>query len=158
MKPRITAQDIEIAVAKHFDYRRNLIVPNVYWGLGLNYEADLVVLRRSNWALEVEIKVTASDIKADSKKKFNHDSDLFRQLYFAVPVGLIENAGIPERAGIISVEQTKWGDLRCKVVRISESNPGARKWTPETRQKLYELAAMRTWTLKQHLSKQKGAA
>lgn len=38
------------------------------------------------------------------------------------------------------------GPVHGDVVRKT-----AHKWKPETRQKLYELAAMRTWSLKQHL-------
>lgn len=159
-----TAQQIEIAVAKHFDYRQNLIVPNVHWGLGLPYEADLVVLRPSGWAVEVEIKVTSSDIKADLKKRRQHDSNLFRELYFAVPECLIDNPNIPEHGGILSVYwyTDKWhkdGWLKVRKVRDATRRKTATKWKPETRQKLCELAAMRIWALKQHLSdKRKGAA
>jgi hypothetical protein len=147
-----TAQQIEIAVAKHFGYRQNLIVPNVYWGIGLHYEADLVVLRPSDWAIEVEIKVSAADIKADLSKRRQHDSNLFCALYFAVPESLADNANIPAHAGILSVY---WRDLRgwrVKKIRDATRRKTARKWTPETRRKLYELAAMRIWSLKEHLS------
>ena len=53
---RLTAQDIERLVAAHFDHRANLIVPNVSWGWGLAYEADMVVVRPSGYAMEIEIK------------------------------------------------------------------------------------------------------
>ncbi len=158
LSPKITAQQIEIAVANHFGYRQNLIVPNVYWGLGLNYEADLVVLRPSDWAIEVEIKVTAADIKADLSKRRQHDSNLFRELYFAVPECLSENPNIPERAGILSVSWHGLHGWRVKKVRDAARRKTARKWKPETRQKLCELAAMRIWSLKEHLAARKGAA
>jgi len=155
----MTAQQVEIAVAKHFGYRQNLIVPNVHWGLNLPYEADLVVLRPSGWAIEVEIKVSAADIRADLKKTRQHDSNLFRELYFAVPERLSTNTNIPEHAGILSVYEYKPGWLKVKMLRRSVLRKTATKWKPETRQKLCELAAMRIWSLKQHLSdKRKGAA
>lgn len=147
-----TTQQIELAVAKHFGYRQNLIVPNVYWGLGLNYEADLVVLRPSDWAIEVEIKITASDIKADLSKRRQHDSNLFRELYFAVPESLSSNASIPEHAGILSVGWREGRGWQLKKVRDAQRRKTARKWEPKTRQKLCELAAMRIWSLKEHLS------
>lgn len=153
-----TAQQIEIAVAKHFGYRQNLIVPNVHWGLNLPYEADLVVLRPSSWAIEVEIKVTASDIKADTRKRRQHDSNLFRELYFAVPESLSANTNIPEHAGILSVYWHKPGWLKVKKVRCAALRKTATKWKPETRQKLCELAAMRIWSLKQHLNDRRNSA
>ena len=86
----MTAREVEIGVADKFNYRQNVIVPNVSWGIGLRYEADLVVLRPSGYAVEVEIKVNASDIKADLKKRHQHDSKLFRELWFAVPEELAD--------------------------------------------------------------------
>ena len=149
---RITAQRIELVVAEHFCYRRNLIVPNVHWGLNLPYEADLVVLRPSNYAIEVEIKISASDIRADLKKRRQHDSNLFRELYFAVPEELSENTNIPEHAGVLSIYEYKPGWLKVKKIRNPALRKTAVKWKPETRQKLCELAAMRIWSLKHHLS------
>ncbi len=151
---RLTAQQIEMAVADHFGYRQNLIVPNVHWGLGLPYEADLVILRPSGWAIEVEIKCTASDIKADHRKRRQHDSNLFRELYFAVPEALSYSADIPEHAGIFSVFWYRPGWLKVKKVRSAALRKTATKWKPETRQKLCELAAMRIWSLKHHLANQ----
>lgn len=146
----MTAQQVEIAVAKHFGYRANLIVPNVHWGLGLAYEADMVVLRPSGWAIEVEIKVSASDIKRDLGKRRQHDSRLFRQLYFAVPEHLAEHPDIPERAGVLAVsfKDSRW---RVKQIRTAKLRPGAVKMADVQRRKLAELAAMRIWDLKHHL-------
>ena len=152
----MTAQQVEMAVADHFGYRANLIVPNVHWGLGLPYEADLVVLRPSGWAIEVEIKVTASDIKADLKKRRKHDSNLFRELYFAVPDRLAEHPDIPSYAGILSVSWHNGGFIKVKKIRCAALRKTATKWKPETRQKLMELAAMRIWSLKHHLANAKG--
>jgi len=35
------ATDVELVLSDHFNYRQNLIVPNVYWGMNLLYEADM---------------------------------------------------------------------------------------------------------------------
>jgi hypothetical protein len=40
-----TAQEIEIAIAKHFNYRQNLIALNVSHGLDLLWEADMLLGR-----------------------------------------------------------------------------------------------------------------
>ena len=57
--------EIEIAIAKHFNTRVNLIVPNIYWGLGFDYELDLIIVTQSHYAWEVEIKTSISDLKAE---------------------------------------------------------------------------------------------
>jgi len=147
----MTAQEVENAVALHFNFRQNLIVPNVHWGMGLRYEADLVVLRRSNLALEVEIKVTASDIKADAKKRHCHDSNLFKELWFAVPRALDEHSDIPARAGILSVASRTEG-YYVRVCRGAKTNRAAKRWTDDQRLKLASLGCMRIWTLKEALA------
>ena len=66
---KLTAKQIEISIADYFCPRRNLVVPNVYWGLNFVYELDILVVTQSNYAYEIEIKTTISDIKADKKKR-----------------------------------------------------------------------------------------
>ena len=149
----MTAREVEIGVADKFNYRQNVIVPNVSWGIGLRYEADLVVLRPSGYAVEVEIKVNASDIKADLKKRHQHDSKLFRELWFAVPEELAEDPNIPARAGIFAVKPTNrmYHPFACRTVRRGRMRRDAVKWSTAQREKVLHLAAMRTWTLKLHL-------
>jgi len=63
----MTSKEIEILVADYFNYRANLIVPNVSWGLGV-HECDILVLTKAGYAWEVEIKTSVADVKADLKK------------------------------------------------------------------------------------------
>ena len=49
--------------------RSNIIVPNVSWGMGIEYEADLIVLSKQGYATEYEIKRSYSDFVADFAKK-----------------------------------------------------------------------------------------
>lgn len=139
-------ENIEMAIARELDYRQNIIVPNVYWGL-IWYEADLVCLRPSGYAIEIEIKTTASDIRADLTKRHNHNSILFRELWFAVPSGLAEHPDIPARAGILAVE-LKNHKYIVKKSRSAKRNPKALRWTDKQRLKLLHLGAMRMWGLK----------
>ena len=46
---------MEIAIARSWNYRRHLIVPNVSWGFGV-HECDLLVISPSGYATEIEIK------------------------------------------------------------------------------------------------------
>jgi len=152
----MTSNEVEILVANHFGYRQNVIVPNVWWGIyGLKYEADIVVLRQSGFAIEVEIKVTKADIGADLKKRHWHDSNYFRQLYFALPLELADDPRINERAGVLAVSQYKpeYG-FPYKIIKLhrpAKINKNAIKWDVERRTKLTELGCMRIWSLKSHL-------
>ena len=150
----MNALEIELAIAKHFNYRTNIIVPNVWWGLGLDYEADLVVLRSSGYAIEIEIKTSKSDIKADLKKRFRHNSNLFKELWFAVPKNLENDPNIPERAGIITVED-KGSYRKVKRVRNPTRNKNAKAWSEAKKHKLVHLGLMRIWGLKEKLQAQK---
>lgn len=102
---KINAVDIEIAVHLELNPRKNLVVPNVSWGLLHGHEADLLVVYPSGWMSEVEIKVTAQDIKADTQKRkwvWSMDPRI-HEFWFAVPEALKDHPYIPEFAGIFSV-------------------------------------------------------
>ncbi len=131
-------------------WSKGILVPNIWWGMGLRYEADLVCLSRSNYATEIEIKRTKSDLKADKKKRFQHNSNLFKYLYFAVPSEMKDFAleHIPERAGLYVVKP-KW----VEKVREAKKNSSCVKWTDKQRQKLMYLGTMRILGLKKNLLK-----
>ena len=85
--PKLTTQRMEVILAQHFGIRETIVVPNVSWGL-INHEADLLVLKPSGWAEEVEIKISRSDLRRDLKKnrgRGHMSSDLIWKLWFAVP-------------------------------------------------------------------------
>ena len=156
----ITAPEIELAIARHFNYRQHIIVPNVTWGWGLNYEADIVVLTQAGYAWEIEIKTTAADIRADLKKHHHHDSKRFKLLWFAVPEELAQNPNIPAHAGILAVKREKndpWGTPRIETIRGPVVNRHADKLSDSQRLDLLRLAAMRTWNLKAKLETQRNA-
>ena len=151
---RLTAQDVELAVASFFGIRENIIVPNVSWGLFRdNHEADMVILRQSGWADEVEIKVTSRDIKADLAKHHgcgHARPENMRFLWFAVPESLIGDENIPSDAGILGV----YGKGRVvRVVRPAKVRPGVRKLNETERVKLLRLGCLRIWMLKRHLQR-----
>lgn len=146
MTRKLTARHIEFALAKHFNWRQNLIVPNVHWGFGLNHEADLLVLTPSLSLWEVEIKVTPGDLRADVKKRHGHRSEFIRRLYFAFPASMAKYSDlVPRDAGIILVREDC---LLASVARPAKQNMAALPLTPKQVQKLHSLAAMRIWDLK----------
>lgn len=147
--------EIEVSIARYFGTRTNLIVPNVFWGLGFPYEIDLLVVTPKKYAYEIEIKVSLSDLKADLKKKHQHYSEKIKRLYFAIPEELKDKALllIPERAGlfIITKSFTHNGHLireNVSLIKNPKQNNTARPLTDKEIFKLYELAAMRMWNLK----------
>jgi len=144
----VTEFDVQNKLARFYHSVAYVLVPNVSWGWGLRYEADLVLLRKSGWCDEIEIKLTASDIRADLSKAVQHDDKRFKRLWFAVPVHLADNPDIPERAGVISVEDRHplWG---CKLCRQAAVNRAARKLTDVDRLGLLRLAALRIWDLRE---------
>ena len=148
-KVKLHAGDIEVAIARHLNPRINLIVPNIFWGLEFNHEIDLLVVTQNRYAWEIEIKISVADLKADLKKKHCHGSSKIKRLYFAVPCSLKEKAIelIPNDAGLFIVDETenRWVHL----VKAPIINCNARKFNDGEIQKLYELAAMRIWSLKE---------
>jgi hypothetical protein len=168
--------DIEIAIIKGFNPRQNIIVPNVSWGLHDNnyaplHECDVLILSGSNYATEVEIKVSKSDLLIDKNKRHAHKHNLIRRFYYAVPEKLKDTALeiIPENAGLLVIstkEATnyKWYDEgrcdeykiyynRVDTVKECKINTSAIKWTDEQKFQLARLGAMRILGLKQKVQK-----
>jgi hypothetical protein len=141
-----TAQ-LEIAVARHVGYRDKLIIPNVSWGL-LHYECDMLVVQLgSRMAWEIELKTSASDIKADLKKSHGHFSKKIKRFSFAVPEKLVDCEYLPKDCGLLTVGETD----KVKTIRPPRINKSARPLTEAEINKLYHLGCMRIWTLKEAL-------
>ena len=146
---KVSCLDMEIAVAQYFGYRQNTVVPNISYGLWI-HEVDVLIISKSGYATEVEIKTSISDLKADLNKKHGHSSNKIKYLYFAIPEELKEKALplIPERAGLIIVKQDQYKYLWCEVIKSPMVNKEARALTQEELTKLGYLAALRIWNLK----------
>ena len=151
MKDKLTTFEIETAVANYFDIRQNIIVPNVSWGVNL-HECDLLVIRKSGYGIEIEIKITKADLRKDKQKRHNH-VDYFnrlRELYFAIP-DYLNNCieFIPERAGIILVSKNIIaGTLytQCNRIRKPKININASRFADNEILKIAHLGTMRLWS------------
>ena len=151
----MNTKEVEIAVVNYFGARQNLIVPNVSWGfLGLYYEADLVVVTKSGYAKEVEIKVSRGDLIKDKEKKHTHDCKKFKELYFAIPEKLLKDREhIPERAGILVCEKVKYDNdiyYKARLERPATSN-GGEQLRLEDKYELARLGTLRIWNLKRKI-------
>lgn len=158
---KITTLEMEISLMTHFQYRQNVIIPNVSWGL-LLHECDLLVVRKSLHMVEVEIKVTKSDFMNDFKKKHSHVDkyNRIREFYYAMPkyvFDTIDKKIFPAHAGIILCDRVKNSKGRIKVkssvVKSPKINTTARKLTEKEYLKVLRLGAYRIYTLKSKLQR-----
>ena len=90
MDTKLTIQQIHLALRDSglWNKRTDIMIPNLSWGL-LPYEADFVVLSKSGYLTEVEIKRSWEDFKADFKKNHNHDAEQVYYFYYCVPVSIV---------------------------------------------------------------------
>lgn len=116
----MTTLEMEIAIMRHFDVRKNLIVPGISWGGDVWFETDILSITKSGYATAVEIKVSAADLRKDKKKAHiialnNKSKDRIKRMYgniksfyYAVPENLKDLAlsEIPDEAGLLVVRPT----------------------------------------------------
>jgi|WetSurMetagenome_2_1015567.scaffolds.fasta_scaffold924933_1 hypothetical protein len=152
---KITSEHIAYALVNHgpMDYRKNLIVQNVYYGWDLPYEADMIVVSSSGYATEIEIKISKSDLLIDKFKEKHKKERLAKisRYFFAVPESLIEIAlkDLPEEVGILGVFIKEKGtglDIKVTTVRPSKRNSKARALTENEIARLARLQNFRYWS------------
>jgi hypothetical protein len=160
---KLHASHIELAVANLLNPRIYVIVPNVSYGLFLNHECDLLALDSQGRFTEIEIKISASDLKADFKKKHGHKSNIISRLIYAMPYDLCKKYEdlIPLNCGIISIT-TEWHPFsNNNDVVIVKANHYRQVKHDKTKEKPSEkikmlfmrLGCMRIWSLKAHNNK-----
>ena len=157
----MTTLEVEVALMRNLDIRKNVIVTNLNGGVVKDmHECDLIVLSPSNYATEIEIKISKYDIANEDDKTHGHSHNHIARLYFAVPEELVEIAleKIPKKAGLIKVI-TKHNTLKgthshhIRVVRKPQRNPNAVMWTDKERNQLTRLGTMRVLGLKEKIIK-----
>lgn len=88
-----TLYEIEVALCNtdKFSYIKNIIAFNVIGVSSLlliDHECDMLVLSKSGYLTEIEIKRSWSDFRADFKKKHCHESELIKYFYYCVPLSI----------------------------------------------------------------------
>ena len=166
MKKYITTLEMELVLMREFDVRQNIIVPNVSFGIRINnkylHECDLLILSNSNYATEIEIKISKSDLLQDKKKTHKHDHIAIKNFYYAVPEFLEDIAlkNIPENAGLIVITEAKHfvanqRYLHATIVKKPKARKDAYKWQTENILKLTRLGCMRIYGLKKKIFENK---
>lgn len=150
---------MEEAIARKFGVRTNIIVPNVSWGLPGMHECDLFIIKTSGYGVEVEIKISKSDLLADFKKGHSHKDrfNRIKEFYYAFPESMLKSCEelIPKDAGIITCRRSDWGSKLVYASFHRDPVPikTARKLTLEEQFKVARLGTMRIWTLKNKIIK-----
>lgn len=137
------------------------IIPNCYWGLDLNHEADLLTISKTRIATEYEIKVNYSDFKKDKAKHHGHRSDKINKLYYVAPGNLADRIKneLPENAGLVSIDLLPDGAgkqyFRARKVLNAKKRPSSRPITEKELLQVYRLISLRYWSLRQDIQTQK---
>ncbi|MBQ6097895.1 MAG: hypothetical protein IJK99_09130 [Bacteroidales bacterium] len=86
----LSVHDIEYALCRYYDIRKHIIVPNVSWGFFREHEADLVVITKANYLIEIEIKRSWRDFLKDFRKDSFHADNRITEFYYCVPDCMVE--------------------------------------------------------------------
>lgn len=129
--------------------RSDIMIPNLSWGL-LPYEADFVVVTKSGYLTEVEIKRSWSDFLADFKKKHNHEAEQVYYFYYCVPEQIVSKVkeylteqGL-ERA-VLSYNER--GGIKREPFGYNTLNGKHRKLFIEEQLTITRLGQLRFWNL-----------
>lgn len=81
--------EIEVALAKHFEYlKSNIVVFNVIgesYDIPINHECDCLVISKAGYLTEIEIKRSWSDFLNDFKKRHKVKEPSIKYFYYCVP-------------------------------------------------------------------------
>lgn len=157
MNTKLSIDEVELAIVNSglFDKRQNIFVPNVSWGL-LNHEADLVIMTKSGYLTEIEIKRSWEDFKADFDKTHEHHDERVYKLYFCIPESILDK--------VMIFLKEKYGSAIPAVLTYDESGVltdakigypfrGGRKLFLEEQLTIARLGCMRIWNLKEKINK-----
>lgn len=165
---KVKTLDIELAIMREFDFRTNLIVPNISSTMNVvPFETDMLVLNKNSYAHGFEIKVSKSDLKADFKKRHHKEIDEFRNgktgkerfygkfkhFSYAVPEELSDYALglIPAFCGLYAFKKQDYpyiGKFYCvrKPKRLFNY-----QWSNSERYEVARLGTMRIYNLKRSI-------
>lgn len=82
---------IQEKLADNFNRYQKIIIPNAISFTG-THEIDLLVITKSQYATEIEIKTSIADLKNDLKKKHKHHSEYIKEFYFCITFEMLEKA------------------------------------------------------------------
>lgn len=104
----MTSKEISNQVQKYFYEKGNILQICGYSGMNF-FNPDILIITKSKLAIDIEVKISRADFKADFKKSTKHlylKDKLGKEsyFYFAVPKGLVSVDEIPSYSGLIYVD------------------------------------------------------
>jgi len=147
------SSDVRLRVFKYLRYKRQCGIVVFERGLWSSDKPDILAVTKSDYLIEVEIKVTLADYRADqSKYKWRIQERCLpvggqtrnRRFYYAAPTELAEKI-MPELrpgCGLMAVSDSGYDPVWCRVP--APINKGAQKLTPA---QIAELVRHQTGTL-----------
>ena len=161
--------EIEVALAKcdQFNFVRNIVAFNVKGQsekLPIYHECDMLVMSKSGYLTEIEIKRSWSDFLADFKKHHGHKCpELIKQFYYCVPLSIYDKVydKLKEKrvdyTGIITYNEDLYLEFHRRDWQFAQDERPpfvwARKLFLEQQLELARLGAMRSVLLREKLSK-----
>ena len=153
-----TERHVQVALAHwFFDWRRQLIIPNISHGFfaGRRGECDLLMVSKAGYLTEIEIKVNPYDLIGELRK-FKHENrtldspfgPLIKRYYIAAPEEVWQKANgaeLPLGAGKIEVYIDHQRTPRGRLTQPSAYNKAARCLTDKEMIELLRLAYFRLW-------------
>ncbi len=162
-----TEARIANGLAQSFENRSVLVVPNTSW---TGSEADLLMVARNLKLIDLEIKISRSDLRADKQKSkwFSYRSWRHRVMvrewtqtwprliwkhYYAIPSSIWDEALLPVLPPIsgvllLTMDARMRGGLRIDVARKAKPNKEAKPITPAEAVDLARLTGLRYWKLR----------
>ena len=168
MNTERTLYEIEVALAKseQFNYVKNIVAFNVN-GIGSNllicHECDMLVLSKSGYLTEIEIKRSWADFIADFSKKHSHENmGIIRYFYYCVPEYIVDKVyeklkSIDAKySGVITYDENLKINVKGALIDdyhvVRQINPN-RKLFLEEQLQVARYGAMRSVLLKEKLIK-----
>lgn len=154
-----TLTEIEIALCNtdRFNFVKNIVAFNVN-GMGkslpIHHECDMLVLSKSGYLTEIEIKRSWNDFLAEFRKRHSHKSDLIKYFFYCIPKCLEERVRLELKkrevaySGIITYNE----ELRITINDCVEMKP-YRKLSMKEQLQVARYGAMRSVMLKKKLLK-----
>lgn len=164
MNTKRTLYEIEVGLAKldEFNYIKNIVAYNVY-GLGaslnIGHECDMLVLNKSGYLSEIEIKRSWEDFKNDFKKKHSYESygNIIKYFYYCIPETIydkvIEYISDKKRTYNMIITYDEELNFKFHTINVGEFEPNLkyRKLFLEEQLQVARFGAMRAVKLKEKI-------
>lgn len=144
MADKPSALHIRIALARHFDWFHNMMMPEWFIDGG---QADLLFVSRAGYVTEIEIKIGFADWNADrEKEKWKAARPHVGRFFYAVPGALAERTPdwLPSHVGVLVVTFDHRGQPRVRIVREAVRRKSD-KLTPSELERMRMSCYYRFW-------------